>query len=706
MIPVTTRTLIEEYQSRGWRLVLLKEKDKAPSESGWPTANLSLVDVLTHMELGGNLGVVLGEPSGHLADIDLDCAQAVAAASAFLPPTGRIHGRASKPSSHYWYISPVTKTTRLADTDGTCLLELRGAGTQTALPPSVHPSGESFAWIVEGDPATVSHDVLRSAFLALGTCVLMARHWPKNGARHECALALSGMMLNAGWPLDLVTKIVVQAAKLAGDEEWGQRKKDVETTNARLDAAEPVTSAGTLAALVGDAVVTRLREWLGLDASTEQTTAALLRPLASLSKPVKPEAIETSLRRVVLSMNGASPLRRETVREAAIEMLKGLGVASPARMVDAAFETHSPHAEDAADGQGRPIEFPVIELWPEPIHGAEVLDEVAATFKRFVALPEHAEVALALWAAHAHAESAAFVSPILCLTSPTKQCGKTTTKDVMAQLVPKPLPSSNLIGATVFRTVERYVPTLLVDEGDTFLRDNEELRGILNSGHTRPSAQVVRLVAVGDGFEPRAFSTWCPKLIALIRRLPPTLEDRSVVISLRRRAKHERVEKLRLDRLSELDPIRRRLARWVADHLEDLKASDPTVPESLADRAADNWRPLLALADAVGGEWPERARQAALALSGSADEIATDVLLLADLKEAWPELDGSEYLPTADLIARLNALPGRPWSRKGISGQRLASLLRTFGIKPTRTEDARGYRRADLEDAWARYGIA
>jgi hypothetical protein len=147
------------------------------------------------------------------------------------------------------------------------------------------------------------------------------------------------------------------------------------------------------------------------------------------------------------------------------------------------------------------------------------------------------------------------------------------------------------------------------------------------------------------------------------------------------------------------------LARWVADQLDVLKTADSIVPESLGDRAADNWRPLLAIADAAGGEWPERARHAALALSGSTEEPTADVLVLADIEEMWPPLEGSDYLSTADLVARLNTVSDRPWSGRGISARRLALLLQGFGIKPTRRKADRGYLRSDLEDAWNRYSI-
>jgi putative DNA primase/helicase len=701
-------TLLRDYLDRGWRLVLLKSKSKAPCRNEWTSVKLTDAEAFAHVEGGGNLGVQVGEPSGHLVDLDLDVAEARKLAATFLPPTGRTHGRASSLASHWWYTSASAPTVRFKDTNGACLLELRGAaGTQTAIPPSVHPSGEAFVWLTEGDPAPVDADALRVAASRLAACVLLARHWPQNGARHECALALSTVLLNAGLSVDEAARIITNAAKLAGDEEWQLRRRDVESTEKRLTEGQPVTGIPKLVDLLGEKVVTLLRQWLGLNGDDAVSPTTVLRPLQALTNNPPPEVVEAALRRVGVSLNGADPLRRLSIRQAVIEILEKRNVAAPAKLVDAALRMTSDD-EDAA-GQGRPLQFPPIEPWPDTVDGAALLDEVASTFRRFVALPEHADTALALWAVHTHAESAAFVSPILCLSSPEPRCGKTTTLNVMQQLVPKPLAASNVTGATIFRTVEAFCPTLLIDEADTFIRDNDELRGVLNSGHTRPSAQVIRLV--GDDHEPRAFSTWCPKLIALIKRLPATLEDRAIVIPHRRRAPGERVEKMRADRLQGLTPVGRKIARWVRDHLEALKAADPDVPDALHDRAADNWRPLFAIADAAGGEWPSRARRAAVTLTAGDGDDATPSLggrLLADIRAVWPTHE--PYLATVDLLTRLLTLEGGHWLSfnrgGGLTGKRLATLLGGYRIKPKQSTDSsrsRGYERTEFTDAWARY---
>lgn len=360
--------------------------------------------------------------------------------------------------------------------------------------------------------------------------------------------------------------------------------------------------------------------------------------------------------------------------------------------------------------QGRRLDLSDPEPWPEPVNGAALLDELVTTFERFLALPDGASVALALWALHAHCFDAFGVTPRLALCSPEKRCGKTLTLSVLGALVPRALPASNLTPAVVFRAIEKFKPTLLVDEADTFLAGSEELRGVLNSGHTRVMAFVIR--TVGDDHDAAMFSTWAPVAVALIGRLPATLEDRSVIINMRRRLPGEAVERLRLDRIAELEPLRRRAARWAADHMAELGSMDPDMPDLGSDRAVDNWRPLLAIADVAGCEWPALARQAARTLQGAAgsDDGSVAALLLSDLRDLFAE-QGSDRLASESIVAALGAMEDRPWPEwrdgRPITTRQVARLLKPFGVHPLKyrvgAETARGYRREDLSDAFSRY---
>ena len=436
--------------------------------------------------------------------------------------------------------------------------------------------------------------------------------------------------------------------------------------------------------------------------------------LTTLGERPAPAAVERALRRLaeLVAAHEIDPLARETVRLGAVEALKEAGVSSPARLVDAALP--QPDKEEGAGSalQGRPLALDDPEPWPDPVDGAALLDEIAATFRRYVALPEAADVALALWTIHAHAHDAAEVSPILALTSATKRCGKSTTLAVVGALVPRPLPAASISAAVVYRAVELYRPTLLLDEADTFaLGERDDLRGLLNAGHTRSAAYAIR--AVGDDFEPRAFCVWAPKVLALIGRLPDTLADRSIVIELRRRAPGETVERLRIGRLhDDLEPIRRRATRWAQDNMAALADADPDVPAKLNDRAADNWRPLIAIADAAGGDWPERAREAARILSGAADpaDEGPAVQLLADLRALF-DARGVDRLASAEIVDALAKMEDRPWPEwkagRPITARQLARLLAPFGIRPTKIRfgdaTSQGYSLEAFEDAFRRY---
>ena len=349
------------------------------------------------------------------------------------------------------------------------------------------------------------------------------------------------------------------------------------------------------------------------------------------------------------------------------------------------------------------------------VDGQDLLSELAATTRRYVVLPPSGAESVALWVMHAYAHDASHVSPILAVTSPEKRCGKTTLLEVLACLVPRALPTANISVAAVFRTIEALRPTLLIDEMDTVFHPGagrEELRGILNSGHRRTTAAVVRIV--GEHFEPRMFSTWCPKVLAKIGEFPDTLADRSITLRLHRKTGSERVERLCMERTDPaLEPLRARCARWAADHLAELRDAEPLVPPGLHDRAADNWRPLFAIADVVGGTWQDLARHSAATLSGVTSEPAQrtkQVSLLKDVHALFAEKD-QERVPTAVLISWLNALEQADWSGwnngKGISPTQVANLLQPFGIEPKslrfRQRVLHGYERHSFLEAFSRY---
>jgi hypothetical protein len=348
-------------------------------------------------------------------------------------------------------------------------------------------------------------------------------------------------------------------------------------------------------------------------------------------------------------------------------------------------------------------------VWPVPVNGAALLDAFRARLLRHVALPEGGEDAVVLWVLFAHAHDSFEFSPLLTAVSPVKRSGKTTLLSFLGLVTPRPLFVSSVTAAAVYRAVEELRPTLLCDEADGWMALGREVRTILNSGHRRGAAWVIRS-AGKDGVE--RLSTWAPKALAMIRKnradLPSTLADRSILLEMRRRAT-EALEPLRLDRPdAEWTELRMMAARWVQDHATVLSAWDPLVPDGMTDRAADNWRPLFAVADLASEEWSARARVAARLLSGFVDEDdELGVLLLKDLR-ALRDREGGDRIATDAILGYLGAMEERPW-RGWISHMRLANLLRAFGVRPctlwscATRRAIRGYRWAHLNEAFSRY---
>jgi hypothetical protein len=366
---------------------------------------------------------------------------------------------------------------------------------------------------------------------------------------------------------------------------------------------------------------------------------------------------------------------------------------------------------DAAGIPGE-LDFSDPEPWSEPISDAERLfDHVSESIARYVVLPRAAADAITLWIVHAHALEGFHITPRLNLSSPEKGCGKTTLLDVIATLLPRPLRTENCTSAVLFRLVDKHCPTLLLDEIDTYLAAHDELRGLLNAGHRR-GAKAVR--CEGDNNEVRAFNAFAPVVLAGIGSLPGTLHDRSLLIPLLRAKSGEIAHRFDSRNISIETELKTKLKRWSIDHVEELSSSDPVMPESAHNRLADNWRPLFAIAQAVGGSWREKACRSFEHLNSDAqadDAQGIGTTLLADIKDLFEET-GSRKLFSAAITERLIEIEGRPWAEYGraqkpISKNQLARLLSKFNIKSKSirigTDTGKGYHLDDFAESFERF---
>jgi putative DNA primase/helicase len=315
-----------------------------------------------------------------------------------------------------------------------------------------------------------------------------------------------------------------------------------------------------------------------------------------------------------------------------------------------------------------------VEAWPEAVDTDALLLAIVRRVQRHVVLTPEQALAAALWVMQAWAHpGAAIYSPILMATSAEANSGKTTLLNLISFLAPRSLPTVGVTEAALFRSIEKWGPTLVIDEADTMLVDNEPLRAVINSGWTR-GAGVLR--CDGDKNDPRLFPTFGPKAIGLKgRKLPGTTLSRCVVIELKRKKPSDRAEHFRHLDDPEFADLRRQAQRWTMDNVATLETAVPELPAGFDNRIGDNWRLMLAIADLAGGDWPEQARRAAAVIAKvSASDQSIGVQLLADIRDIFAD-KGTDRIPTVELIAALVAIDGRPWAEWRHGKEITASVL-------------------------------
>jgi hypothetical protein len=344
--------------------------------------------------------------------------------------------------------------------------------------------------------------------------------------------------------------------------------------------------------------------------------------------------------------------------------------------------------------------------------GGRMLTNVYDFLGRFVAYPsEHARVAHALWIVHTHLMDRWESTPRLALLSPEPASGKTRALEITELLVPNPVSAVNVSPAYLFRKVgnEEGV-TILFDEIDTVFgpkaKENEEIRGLLNAGHRR-GAVAGRCVVHGKQVVTEEIPAYAPVALAGLGWLPDTILSRSVIIRMRRRSQGEKVEQFRR-RIHERQghQVRALIQQWA----QEAEIAWPELPPEIQDRDADVWEPLIAIADAVGGEWPPRARVAAVTLVAASKEIdpSLGIRLLADLRTVFGD---REQMTTREVLQALNGLDEAPWGDlkgKPLDERGLARRLKQYSIKSKNLnlggyDRPKGYDRDDLYDAWNRY---
>ena len=355
--------------------------------------------------------------------------------------------------------------------------------------------------------------------------------------------------------------------------------------------------------------------------------------------------------------------------------------------------------------------FEVVEAWEEPVSGAQVLNEVLAQLQAHVIADAETLHTAALWVALTWFMDAATIAPIALITAPEKNCGKSTLLVAMSKMAKSPLVTANMSSAVLFRLIDQHAPTLFIDEVDTWLRDNEELRGILNAGHTKDTAYVWR--CEGDNFTPTKFSVWGAKALSGIsaQNISDTLKSRSVILTMRRKLKGETALNVRHTPVETFTIIKRQLARWADDNASAFSAMRP-IMEGLNNRDQDNYEPLLAIAMLAGGDWVthlERACGKAQSHSDDSKSIGEELL------EACRNIFDSHKMgkiKSVDLLKHLledEEAPFATYNRgKPITIKQISTRLSGFGIRSKTIRfgyegTAKGYEREQFNDVFTVY---
>jgi hypothetical protein len=363
----------------------------------------------------------------------------------------------------------------------------------------------------------------------------------------------------------------------------------------------------------------------------------------------------------------------------------GYKLATLKKLIDDKREELKPKSSPDAPTPDRP-------LATEPVVGAVLINDLIADLTKYVVVDPDEAVMAVHWVIHTYLLDHTYITPRLGIIAPDMRCGKTTFVEWLSSVVQRPKPTENVTGPAVFRKIKESRPTWLIDEFDTFLPKDDALRGILNSGHRR---------GVSAGRVQGSFSTFSAVAIAGIGTLPLTLHDRALCVHLQRRRRDEQITPLHLDRID--DGLARRCARWAKDNEAAFAIADPAMPYEIYNRVGDNWHPLLAIADLVGGEWPERPRRIAvnIALLAEGENLSEGEQLLMAIREVFV---GVKWLTPRGLVRELNK------HECYITEKALADKLARYRIKSkqqrwpdSNMEVQRRYLAQDFADAFSRY---
>lgn len=355
-----------------------------------------------------------------------------------------------------------------------------------------------------------------------------------------------------------------------------------------------------------------------------------------------------------------------------------------------------------------------IEPYTSRVNGDELAHEILHIVKSHIVCNDAVAIAITLWIFFSWCIDVAYIAPIAWINAPEKRCGKTQLATLMGRMSKRSIMASNVSQSALFRTIERYKPTFVIDEADSFFHGDMDLKNIINCGFSRDNPYVWR--CVGDNHEPIPFDVFGAKIISGIGKLPSTVMDRSISLTLRRALPTEKRQRVKDIPKATTETIKAKLARWADDNMDRVATSKPKLPETIYNREFDTWEILFQIANTLGDDWLKLVTNACLAITQTdSKEPSENEELLSDIKAIF-ELQAVDSMATRDLLTALIGADSdgltKRWatSNKGqpMTDRQLAKRLKDFEIKsskinkPNETQK-RGYYLADFADAFKRY---
>ena len=418
----------------------------------------------------------------------------------------------------------------------------------------------------------------------------------------------------------------------------------------------------------------------------------------------EPELGDESDLQAIQRLSRLSPLEYDRIRKSEAKRLN-----IRITILDAAVKANSNTKK-----QTQRLPFDEIQPHLEAISPVLLLDDIKSIFTTYMVMDENEAVFATLWVCMTWFIDAIDTAPLAIVNAPEKSCGKTLLLELFSRLSYRPLPASNATVSALFRAVELWKPTILIDESDTFFLKYPELHGLVNAGYLK-GGYVLRCEAIGDTYEPKKFSVYSAKALAgikLEKHLPDTTMSRGIVFNLRRKLSSEKISRLRHADPAVFKVLAEKLARFGCDYTDQLKVSRPLLSDKLTDREQDNWEPLLAIALLAGDDWFKKATIAAIKLSDLSKErvATTSNELLSDIENVFIDKEITR-ISTVNLINALCEDDEAPWSTynkgKPIAPRQLVNQLKFYGIKPRQIDinfvQARGFDLSDLKNTFLRY---